>query len=186
MSAIGGKADMHIGAAMSAFDPKRTSASISCCSSEDPFQPYQVRLSRYDAALMTPRAGMKRREFLGACRRRGGRVAIRRAGAGTDAPHRLSHRLVRHRRSGNADAQFGFRSGSAGVRLGRREECAGRIPFGRRQGQRTSQACGRLGLISRRRSGQWRPSRERIARRKPHRADCVRTGARSCGRWFRR
>ena len=63
MSAIGGKADMAMMGAMSPNDPKRTSASISCCSSEDPFR--IVSLSRYDAALMTPRAGMKRREFLG-------------------------------------------------------------------------------------------------------------------------
>ena len=50
MSAIGGKADMHA-RRMSAFDPKRTSARISCCSSEDGFSPYQrAHLSRYDAA----------------------------------------------------------------------------------------------------------------------------------------
>ena len=36
---------------MSANDPKRTSASISCCSSEAGFSPYQsTRLSRYDAS----------------------------------------------------------------------------------------------------------------------------------------
>ena len=36
---------------MSAFDPKRTSASISCCGSEAGFSPYQsTRLSRYDAS----------------------------------------------------------------------------------------------------------------------------------------
>jgi hypothetical protein len=37
-------------AAMSAFDPKQTSASISCCSCETGFRPYQsARSSRYDA-----------------------------------------------------------------------------------------------------------------------------------------
>ena len=50
---------------MSANDPKRTSASISCCSSEAGFGPYQsTRLSRYDAAS-EPGADMRRREFLG-------------------------------------------------------------------------------------------------------------------------
>ena len=50
MSAFGGKADIADKAAMSAFDPKRTSASIACCGSEVGFQHYQsTRLSRYDA-----------------------------------------------------------------------------------------------------------------------------------------
>ena len=50
MSAFGGKADIAKTGPMSANDPKRTSASISCCSSEADFSPYQnTRLSRYDA-----------------------------------------------------------------------------------------------------------------------------------------
>ena len=50
MSAFGGKADMACALHMSAFDPKRTSASISCCSSEVGFSPYQnVNLIGYDA-----------------------------------------------------------------------------------------------------------------------------------------
>ena len=50
MSAFGGKADMRRQGAKSAFDPKRTSASIFCCSSEGGFGLYQsAHLSRYDA-----------------------------------------------------------------------------------------------------------------------------------------
>ena len=50
---------------MAANDPKRTSASISCCSSEAGFSPYQsTRLSRYDAAP-DHGADMRRRDFLG-------------------------------------------------------------------------------------------------------------------------
>ena len=50
MSAFEGKADIADRAAMSPNDPKRTSASISCCGSEAGFSPYQsTRLSRYDA-----------------------------------------------------------------------------------------------------------------------------------------
>ena len=50
---------------MSAFDPKRTSASISCCSSEAGFSPYQsTRLSRYDARVLSLGADMRRREFI--------------------------------------------------------------------------------------------------------------------------
>ena len=53
MSAIGGKADMaRLASRCRANDPKRTSASISCCSSEAGFSPYQsTRLSRYDVTL---------------------------------------------------------------------------------------------------------------------------------------
>ena len=63
MSAFGGQADIAIPGVMSAFNPKRTSASISCCSSEVGFRPYQsTRWSRYDARLGVD---MRRREFLG-------------------------------------------------------------------------------------------------------------------------
>ena len=49
-----------------ANDPQRTSASISCCSSEAGFSPYQsTRLSRYDAVVLSLGADMRRREFLG-------------------------------------------------------------------------------------------------------------------------
>ena len=50
MSAFGGIADIAAQGRDAAYDPKRTSASISCCSSEAGFSPYQsTRLSRYDA-----------------------------------------------------------------------------------------------------------------------------------------
>ena len=66
MSAIGGKADIAVQGMMSAFDPKRTSANIACCSREAGFSPYQcTRLSRYDAAFCAG-GGMRRRNFLGA------------------------------------------------------------------------------------------------------------------------
>ena len=54
MSAFGGKADIADSVGfMSAFDPKRTSASISCCSSETGLGLYQsARLSRYDCGLL--------------------------------------------------------------------------------------------------------------------------------------
>ena len=42
---------------------KRTSADISCCSMEPSFSPYQnTRLSRYDAAVLSLGADMRRRE----------------------------------------------------------------------------------------------------------------------------
>ena len=51
--------------APSTHDPTRTSASISCCSSEASFCPYQSpRLSRYDASSRTLGADMRRREFI--------------------------------------------------------------------------------------------------------------------------
>ena len=77
-------------AAMSAFDPKRTSASISCCSSEAGFSPYQsTRLSRYDASPEPggghEAAGFSRRrwwrgDFLAACRACAAVRAVRRIG----------------------------------------------------------------------------------------------------------
>jgi hypothetical protein len=44
MSAFGGKADMPFAARMSAFDPKRTSSNISCCSSEPSPKPIKARV----------------------------------------------------------------------------------------------------------------------------------------------
>ena len=51
---------------MSAFDPKRTSASNSCCGSEACLIPYQcTRMNSYDAVSRALGVGMRRREFLG-------------------------------------------------------------------------------------------------------------------------
>jgi hypothetical protein len=51
----------------SRFDPTATSASISCCSSEAGFSPYQsTRLSRICCRLLSSGANMRRREFVAA------------------------------------------------------------------------------------------------------------------------
>ena len=65
---------LFAGVHMAAIDPKRTSVSISCCSSKAGFSPYQiVSLSRYDDASLSLGADMRRREFLSAL---GGTAAV--------------------------------------------------------------------------------------------------------------
>ena len=128
MSAFGGKADIANRAAMSAIDPKRTSASISCCSSEAGFSPYQsTRLSRYDAFVQSLGADMRRREFLSVL---GGAAAAGRsprARSSRDAGDRFPQQPVA---GGIASVVAAFRQGLRETGLHRRAECVDRVPLG--------------------------------------------------------
>ena len=93
MSAFGGKADIANQSLMSAFDPKRTSAAISCCSSEDRFRPYsKYSFEPVRCCLLSLGADMRRREFLGVLGGAAARGRSRRARSSrAHAAHRSSH-----------------------------------------------------------------------------------------------
>ena len=61
--AIGGEADMPFCTAMSAFDPKRTSARISYCSGEASFRLYQSNRLNPTMSVLRLGENMRRREF---------------------------------------------------------------------------------------------------------------------------
>ncbi len=146
MSAFGGKADIAVQGRNAAYDPKRTSASISCCSSEAGFSP----LSKHSfepirCRLLSLGAGMRRREFLGALGVRGG-VAAR--GARTAGRARAAHRRAPARsrgRCGISGPPRGVPAGAGAIGLDHRPQRADRHPLGHGQCRRNSQTRGGIG-----------------------------------------
>ena len=160
---------------MSANDPKRTSASISCCSSEAGFSPYQSTRLRRTMPSPEPGGGHEAAGISRCSGWCGSGVAARgaRAAARADAAHRRAADLGRGR-SRRSCPHRGFAAGAAASGLDRRSQCAVDIA-GPAANRRRSQTRGRNWSLRRRTSSSpLADHRWSLATGDPHRPDRVR------------